>query len=276
MANENNIKIEVIKPIAQPVMTDDESYTEPEEDLMKTFMEKADLIKTNFEIIEACNKEISRMNNYSRVVNEEEKLTIDDIIDRTEKSEKEIKKTFEELNADITMTEKKLQNKIEAPEIRSKKQIINSLKANFKKILIETSQVQTEYKKNEQNRIKRQLRIVKPELTDEEIEVLSKDPDSGKRLLNEMVLGPHATLVAAVSDIRIKYQHILRLEKSVNQIHKMFEDMALLVHEQALVVDNIEKNVKESNDYLEKGEKKLATAKKWYQKTRTVKTHCNS
>ncbi len=50
----------------------------------------------------------------------------------------------------------------------------------------------------------------------------------------------------------------------------MFKDLAVLVHEQALMMDNIEHNVKAANNYLEKGEKHMQEAKKWYESSRTV------
>ena len=36
------------------------------------------------------------------------------------------------------------------------------------------------------------------------------------------------------------------------------------------MLDNIEANLNDANDYLEKAEKHLANAKKWHEKTRTV------
>jgi hypothetical protein len=37
------------------------------------------------------------------------------------------------------------------------------------------------------------------------------------------------------------------------------------------MLDNIEANLNDANDYLEKAEKHLMQAKKWHEKTRTVK-----
>ena len=39
------------------------------------------------------------------------------------------------------------------------------------------------------------------------------------------------------------------------------------------MLDNIEANLNDANDYLEKAEKHLITAKKWHEKTRTVRYH---
>ena len=50
----------------------------------------------------------------------------------------------------------------------------------------------------------------------------------------------------------------------------MFSDIALLVHNQAEDLDNIELNLNKAKDYLEKAEKTLVKAKAEHQKTRKV------
>lgn len=42
----------------------------------------------------------------------------------------------------------------------------------------------------------------------------------------------------------------------------MFVDMALLVHQQGEMIDNIEININDAKNYVEKGEKQLDNAKK--------------
>ena len=175
------------------------------------------------------------------------------------------------MEKDIEETTKKLGNKAkESPELRMKQQTLSSLRLKLKELLQSTNAIQLEYKKNTQKKIKRQLKIVNPDLNDQQLEELSKDADAGKKLISEMVMGPHTTMVAAVSDIKQKYEDILKLERSVMQVHKLFEDLALLVHEQVLMMDSIELNLKAANNYLEKGEKHLQKAKKWHESARTV------
>ena len=54
---------------------------------------------------------------------------------------------------------------------------------------------------------------MKPELTEDELEQLSKDKEAGDKLISQMLLGPHTALKAAVSDIKQKYEDVLRLER---------------------------------------------------------------
>jgi len=249
--------------------------TQPE-DLMQGFMVKVELAQKSMDLLAQLNKRIKELGSkrFDVVLGEDEKKNSEEIatiFDRSDKAREEIKRTLDQINKDVEETKMKFEgSEQEPPELRSKKQILGTLRLKFKQILQETNQVQMEYQKNAQNKIKRQLKIVQPDMSEEQLDELAKDPDTGKKLISNMIMGPHASLTAAVSDIKQKYEDILRLEKSVMQVHRMFEDLSALVHEQAAMIDNIQANVKMANQYLDKSEKHLEKAKKWYQKSRTV------
>ena len=50
----------------------------------------------------------------------------------------------------------------------------------------------------------------------------------------------------------------------------MFDILSGLVQEQAEMLNNIEHNMQEAKMFVDKGEKNIVLAKKWYQQTRTV------
>lgn len=54
------------------------------------------------------------------------------------------------------------------------------------------------------------------------------------------------------------------------QVNRMFKDLAVLVHEQVQMLDSIQHNVHQANNYLDKGEKNLKDAKASYESSRTV------
>lgn len=53
-------------------------------------------------------------------------------------------------------------------------------------------------------------------------------------------------------------------------VHQMFVDMALLVHHQGEMIDNIEINIGAANNYVEKANVKLNKAKKSHMSARKV------
>jgi syntaxin 1B/2/3 len=72
----------------------------------------------------------------------------------------------------------------------------------------------------------------------------------------------------AVSDIEERYRDILKLEnvlslliQSVNQVHKLFLEMAALVSLQGELIDNIEANVKTAKAHVFEAEVDIKKSK---------------
>ena len=91
-----------------------------------------------------------------------------------------------------------------------------------------------------------------------------------QKMLQRKIYGQATTtLKNTVNDIQDKFRDIQKLEASVQQCVKLFEELAILVEAQGEQIDNIAENVMTTKDYVEKGEQKLKTAKehhKWSKK----------
>jgi len=149
------------------------------------------------------------------------------------------------------------------PETRIKDVTYRALKGKFAEILKDSQNTQIEYKTAVKAKIVRQAKIIDPTLTQEQVEAVCSDPDGASNLLASKMLGPgHVKLQHAVADIKDKYKDILRLERSVEMVHQMFVDMQMLVQAQGEMLDNIELNIQDAKDYMQKGVKQLDNAKK--------------
>ena len=60
--------------------------------------------------------------------------------------------------------------------------------------------------------------------------------------------------------IQNKFEAILKLEKSVNELFELFQEMAVLVQAQGEMLENIEKNLQDTVTYTEKAEKNMEKA----------------
>ena len=60
--------------------------------------------------------------------------------------------------------------------------------------------------------------------------------------------------------IQNKFEAILKLEKSVNELFELFQEMAVLVQAQGDMLENIEKNLQDTVTYTEKAEKNMEKA----------------
>lgn len=76
--------------------------------------------------------------------------------------------------------------------------------------------------------------------------------------MQEQVVGTaHSKVQNAVSDIQNKYAAILQLENSVNDLLELFSEMALLIERNGELIDKVEMNFDDANNYVEQTEATL-------------------
>ncbi|PAA52414.1 hypothetical protein BOX15_Mlig028615g1 [Macrostomum lignano] len=75
----------------------------------------------------------------------------------------------------------------------------------------------------------------------------------------------------SLADIEARHEDIIKLEKSIKELHDMFLDMAMLVESQGEMVDRIENNVQQAVDYVEAAKRDTKKAVKYQSKARKKK-----
>ena len=155
------------------------------------------------------------------------------------------------------------------PEWRVIIGIYSALMIRFREVLREFQESQLDYKNATQEKIRRQIAIVKPNADESEINELVNDPDATSKLLNEQITGTaHAKIRNAVNDIDQKYKDILKLEKGVEEVYQLFLDLGTLIQAQGEMLDSILTNMQEARDYINKGNQKLESAQQIHKKAR--------
>ncbi len=102
------------------------------------------------------------------------------------------------------------------------------------------------------NKLKRFIGLYKRDANEEELEKLCDDPEAAKKLMQEQVVGTaHSKVQNAVSDIQKKYAEILQLENSVNDLLELFSEMALLIERNGELIDKVEMNFDDAQEYVE-------------------------
>jgi len=77
-----------------------------------------------------------------------------------------------------------------------------------------------------------------------------------------------ATAASTYLDAADRYRDVLRLEKSIEEMHRMFLDLAILVDAQGDVLDVVERQVFTAKDFVAKGNTELQEAHKARKATR--------
>ena len=89
-------------------------------------------------------------------------------------------------------------------------------------------------------RVKTDLRVINPNFTDEELYEMKEDPEAALKLQMSNVLGKaHPRLTQEVEAIQDKFQAILMLEQSVNELFELALELQTLVKAQGEALDNV-------------------------------------
>ncbi|CAD8076353.1 unnamed protein product [Paramecium primaurelia] len=193
-------------------------------------------------------------------------MKLDRIIQQNNQQQERLKKLMEQVAQDVEEAKEK---EPDEPETRMKMDIWAALNLKVQAVLQESQKAQLDFQNSMRNKIKRQAVCLDSNLNENQIDELCEDPNKMQELLQKKIYGQASIqLQNAVQDIQEKYQDIVKLERSVQQVYQLFVDMAVLVKNQGELIDNIEQNMVKAKDYVKKGEAQLIKAKKDHQAAR--------
>eukprot|EP01132_Coremiostelium_polycephalum_P002037 gene2037-2507_t len=154
-------------------------------------------------------------------------------------------------------------------EIRIRSNMQNTLTQKFIEMMREYQEIQNSYKNKYKEKIERQYRIVKPDATPEEIQSAMESGDP-KKLFAETILYTHLHTQAknALAYIQDRHNDIIKLEQSIAELHRLFNDMAILVQTQGEILNQIQANVDSTVINTGEGVKNLDDAIKYQKKSR--------
>ncbi|XP_075034981.1 syntaxin-4-like isoform X2 [Mixophyes fleayi] len=195
-----------------------------------------------------------------------------------------MKKDLQNLREEIKHLAKEIRGKLQKIEVkdddeevrgsvhmRMKKTQHGVLSQQFIELLNRCNMVQTQYRESNVKRIKRQLQITGNSVTDEQFDEMLERGETDVFTCN--ILKDTQVSKQALNEIEARHDEILKLEKSIIELHDMFMYLAMEVEAQGETIDNIEKNISHSSDYVEKAKKQLTQAVENRQKARKKKVY---
>ena len=167
----------------------------------------------------------------------------------------------------------------DANALRIRDNLVNTLTRKFVDVMKEYQNAQQKFKTDIKKKVKRQVQIVKPDATTEEIDAVLKSGGGAGDVFKNAILkvivmyymsiciriyflnflqGDAADPIRnAYMNVADKYQDVLTLEASVAELHQMFVDFALLTEQQGELLDQIEFQVKAASDFIDEGNVEL-------------------
>jgi len=231
---------------------------------MQTFFEDVDLIKSDIAVIRNATKTIGEINEESVMATTSEKERelsekLTPLVMDTNKKAKHAKMLLGAVKDDNEKLKK--EGKVKPSELRIRTNLCSTLTRKFIDEMKAYQTAQQQYKSDIKNKVKRQVQIVKPDATPEEIETVMKSEGGKDQLYKEKILkGVADPIKNAYANVADKYQDVLTLEASVAELHQMFLDFALLTEQQGEMLDQIEYQVKSASDYIDDGNLDIQSA----------------
>lgn len=103
-------------------------------------------------------------------------------------------------------------------------------------------------------RIQRQASILGTEITDDQLDVMvHKGGEGWTELSQSLQMQGGRSSRWAMCEIKGRHKELVELEARLKEVHDLFLQMAMLVEEQGSMLNNIEANVRTTDEYIEIG-----------------------
>lgn len=263
--NQNNNDAAVIE--MQPVPTvanekkdylssEDMETTQISNRVLSEFFAKVTTIRTELRALEV------KINN----VNEKHELALATV---SQKQLKEIQNLVDDLMSEIQTIGRDLRSQVQdlesfyksrqsqtdASTMKIMTNQRDTLIVKFMSLMANYNQIQQQYKKRCKERILRQLKTAKPEVTDEEIESVVNQNQEPPAIFAQEFLDTHTQARAALEDIQARHFDITRLEQSLVELNSLYNDMYLLVNSQDSIISAIDSEVTRTDLIIGSGAK---------------------
>ncbi|KAI8381514.1 t-SNARE [Radiomyces spectabilis] len=150
-----------------------------------------------------------------------------------------------------------------------------ALKKRFMETIQHYQDIERTYQQKYRQRVERQIRIVKPDATSDEIE-RTLDSDEAPQIFAQSLMHSNRSgqARAVLSEVQSRHDDIKKIEKTILELHQLFVDMQMLVESQGETIKQIEMHTESAVVDLEQGNKDIAHAIVSAKKTRAKKWCC--
>ncbi|XP_048842750.1 syntaxin-4 [Brienomyrus brachyistius] len=166
----------------------------------------------------------------------------------------EIKTTASHIQKKLKLIEPKKEDtedgKYVPINLRMQKTQHGVLSREFVEVMGRCNTIQAQYRDRNVERIQRQLKITGSNVDDEELDRMLESGQTD--VFTQNLLNDAKATKQALNEIETRHDEILKLERSIRDLHDMFQYLALEVEAQGEMVDRIEANIVQSTNYVEK------------------------
>lgn len=254
-----------------------------EKGTMTRFFGDVDMVKKGISTIKEATNHVSMLTQEAIMATSTEKESqlsaeMKPSIEKANGQSKFTKNMLNALKEETTALKNKLENGeevVSASDIRIRENLLNTLTRKFVEVMKEYQSAQAKYKNEIMKKTKRQVQIVKPDATEDEMEAVIRSGGADKLIQEQILTGEaNESIKYMYQNINQRYNEIMAIEASVQELHQLFLDMALLVEQQGELLDSIEYQVQQTEEHIEKGNVQMMGAIKHMISIRRTQAYC--
>ncbi|QRW07396.1 syntaxin protein [Ceratobasidium sp. AG-Ba] len=118
----------------------------------------------------------------------------------------------------------------------------------------EYQQAEQQYRQKSRQRMERQIRIVKPDATQEEIASVVNN-DAGAQVFSQALMSSnrYGESRVAYREVQQRHDDVKKIEKTLTELAQLFSDMSVMVAQQDETIDAIETHAAQADKDMEQG-----------------------
>ncbi|KAG5450437.1 Syntaxin-1A [Clonorchis sinensis] len=198
--------------------------------------------------------------------NERTKQEIEELTDAVKNSAGQVRLKLKQLEQAIHEQEAKDPS---LATVRVRRTQHSTITRRFMDVMAAYNKEQTDYRDACKAQIKLKLEIAECPRTDEELEQMLESDNP--QIFTQGILMDTQQARQNAADIEARHEDILKLEKSIRELHELFIDLAALVDSQSELLDRIEYNVDATQDHITGAVVATKKAKEYQKKSRKTK-----
>jgi syntaxin 1B/2/3 len=150
-----------------------------------------------------------------------------------------------------------------------------ALRKKFMETIQNYQQVEFQNRQKHRQRMERQYRIVKPDATQEEIEQVL-DNDGGNQVFAQSLMQSvrFGDARAALAEVQQRHDDIKKIEKTIEELANLFQEMNLIVDQQDVAIEHIENEAIQITNDMEAGVQHVGKALEHAKSARKKKWIC--
>ncbi|XP_065301083.1 syntaxin-1A-like isoform X3 [Dermacentor albipictus] len=234
---------------------------------MEEFFAEVEEVGQNIEKIEKIVLEMKRKHSAilsSPLQDEKMKQDLEELMADVKRIANKVRMKLKMMQQNIDQEDQLIGNR--SAELRIRKTQHSTLSRKFVEVMTEYNKIQNDYRERCKDRIRRQLEITGKMTTDEEIEEMLESGNPA--IFTQGIVMETQKARQTLAEIEARHHDIIKLEKSIRELHDMFMDMAMLVESQGEMVDRIEYHVKNAAAYVDTATQETRRAVRYQSKAR--------